>query len=214
MAEIAGRASGPPLGGRSLVRPALAVLLALVTLTGCLPPDLLGQGWLFARQPGNESPITVDNRVQWPFGTIEPALVDWNRAAGHELLRAYPPGQGAEANIVFEVQVGICPPPWRDCSKDRRHMWVQVFRGPSREVVHCVIHYDPTIGWTSQQSWTPRVLGHEIGHCLDYGDVQLGNANGYLGVMSYENFYSESWQQAYWWGGDDVAMLMRDGYGR
>jgi hypothetical protein len=165
---------------------------------------MMGGGWIW--DPSPSRPITVDNRSGLD---VAGASAKWNAAAKTTIFA--PSAAGANANVVFQREAG---PMYRNGvpAQGRIQMWVQIVRSGGY-VSKCIIHYDPTYLWGNQQLWSRNIVGHEMGHCLDYPDVPVGAANGYLGVMSYENFTDTNWQAANWWGADDQAMLARDGYG-
>lgn len=187
------------------MRRLLAVVAIVAVAAGCKPPPMMGGGWAWDPSPAH--PITVDNRS----GLDLSAVSKWNDAAGTTIFAVLPAGDpaGVSADVVFEPLTPICP--LGDCTQ-RRHMWVQVVTaGPF--VTHCVIHYDPTFRPGDPSIWSPNVVAHEPGHCLDYPDDPAVPAPEYRGVMSYERFYDPAWQAAWWWGPDDREMLARDGYG-
>lgn len=177
----------------------LAVLAAVLVLTACNPPSMIGGGWIWDSTPSH--PIRVDPTTN-PGFDINSATAVIN-AAAHETVF----GVGGGADVDFAPMTPICP--LGNCN-DRRVMWTYAHRsGPY--VDHCTVFYDPTMYWGNAAIWNYQTLAHEWMHCLDYPDTT--GAGGYTGVLSYDNFWDPWWRAKYWWGADDRAMLARDGYG-
>lgn len=192
---------------RRIVGAALAAsAVSLAGLTGCIDGiHMVGGGWF--QDPGPSNPITVDNNI----GTDIPGAIGAiNRAAGTTIMTAVPSG----GRVTFQQQTPICAN--GNCN-DRRAMWVQTFRnGTEPYVNYCVIHYDPTFANGSTTYWDGWAMSHELGHCLDYPDILSGQADDYVGAMSYNSWGDPGWRGAHWWQAypaDDGAMLQRDGYG-
>lgn len=186
---------------RRFIAGAAAVALGVGILTACNPPAMQGGGWVW--DPSPSQPIYIDETSGVDLGSVW----KWNYAAGTTIFAI---GGGNNADVDFQYQSPI----YRngDPAQGQLQMWVQLIRsGPY--VSHCIIHYDPNFYWGNQQLWSANIVGHELGHCLDYPDVPAGQGGGYQGVMSYDNFTDPNWQNTYWWQGDDQVMLARDGYG-
>lgn len=185
------------------VRRLLAVLAIVLVAAACNPPAMNGGGWSWDPSPSHPITIQAGASFGWP---MQQAADRWNVAAGTTIFAIDTTGN---PDVTFAPQTPICP--LGDCSQARQ-MWVEYepFR-VGGYITHCVIHYDPTWAWLNQYWWNVDIVAHELGHCLDYPDVD--GSGGYRGNRSLINFYDANWRAKYWWGPDDQEMLARDGYG-
>lgn len=77
----------------------LIVVAAVLVLTGCNAPFMLGGGWSWDPSPSH--PITVDNRIGVDMAGAAAAV---NAAAGTTVFAAYPPGDPGGASAARRVR--------------------------------------------------------------------------------------------------------------